>query len=244
MRGPRLAPARRELRLPAWPHDGFTVALVSDLHTGAPGIDLDTVERVVALVDEADPDLVALLGDFVDPTVLGGERVAPELVADRLRALRAPAYAVLGNHDWDHEGPRVRHALRGAGITLLENAALELRPGLWLAGVADATTRVPRVDEALRDVPEGAATLLLAHDPDVFPLVPPRVSLTLAGHTHGGQVHLPVLWRLWTPGRYRAGHVVEEGRHLYVSRGIGYSRVPVRWRAPSEIPVLTLRSPT
>jgi uncharacterized protein len=52
-----------------------------------------------------------------------------------------------------------------------------------------------------------------------------------------------VLWRLWTPGPYRGGHMVEDGRHLYVSRGIGFSRLPVRWRVPSELVVLTLRSP-
>jgi uncharacterized protein len=241
MSGVRLRLTRRELRLPRWPFDGLRVAVISDLHAGAPGVGLETVERVVRLVDGLDPDLVALLGDYVDPTVVGGDRVEPELVADRLRALRAPTFAVIGNHDWLHEGPRMAEALSEAGITLLENRALEQRPGLWVIGVSDLSTRVPRVGEALREVPESAASLLLAHDPDVFVEVPPRVSLTLSGHTHGGQVHIPVLWRLWTPGRYRAGHVVEDGRHLYVSRGIGYSRLPLRWRAPSELVVLTLR---
>jgi uncharacterized protein len=238
----RLHVRRHELSLPRWGFDGLRVALVSDLHAGAPGVDEHVVEEVVTTVNDQQPDLVALLGDFVDPSVRGGRRVAPPLVADRLRALQAPAFAVLGNHDWEHEGARMEDALRSAGIPLLENRAVEQRPGLWIAGVSDATTRVPRIKATLRDVPDGAGLLLLAHDPDLIRRVPPRVSLTLSGHTHGGQVHVPVLWRLWTPSRHRAGHVVQDGRHLYVTRGVGYSRLPIRWRAPSEIAVLTLRS--
>ena len=203
---------------------------------------LEEVEQVVAATNAEDPDLVALLGDYVDPTVIGGERVAPQLVADRLRALRAPALAVMGNHDWDHENALMRDQLVAAGFGVLENRAVEQRPGLWVAGVSDPTTRHPRVGDALRDVPENAACLLLAHDPDVIELVPPRVSLTLSGHTHGGQVHVPLLWRLWTPARRRAGHLVEDGRHLYITSGVGFSRLAVRWRVPSEIAVLTLRT--
>jgi predicted MPP superfamily phosphohydrolase len=236
----------RDLDIERWPFDGLRVALVADLHTGAPGVDADTVGRVVAAVNGANPDLVALLGDYVDTDVRGARRVPPPIVADRLRALRAPAFAVLGNHDWIHEGSRMEDALRGAGLCVLENAAHEVRPGLWVAGVSDPSTREPRFDDALDEVPDGAATILLAHDPDLFPRVPRRVALTLSGHTHGGQVGIPFLRRFWTPTthgeRYVQGHVEEDGRHLYVSRGIGFSRFPLRLWSPSEIVVLRLRS--
>ena len=238
----RLRVTRAELALPRWPFDGLRVALIADLHAGAPGIGLLAVEEVVARVNAEHPDLVALLGDYTDPTVRYGTRIAPSLVAERLRGLQAPAFAVLGNHDWLHEGPRMRDALAATDIALVENSASELRPGLWIAGVADPSTRTPRVEDTLREVPEGAAVLLLAHDPDVFLEVPPRVSLTLSGHTHGGQVYVPLLWRLWTPARYRAGHFSEDGRHLFVSSGIGFSRRAVRYRVPSEVAVLTLRA--
>jgi len=205
-------------------------------------VDEDAIGEMVARVNAAEPDLVLLLGDYVDPSVKGARRVPPLAVAERLRALAAPAFAVLGNHDWLHEGARMEDALRAKGITVLENAAVEQRPGLWIAGVSDPNTRTPRIHETLASVPENGSALLLAHDPDLFPLVPPRVSLTLSGHSHGGQVDIPVLWRLWTPARYRAGHVERDGRHLFVTRGIGYARRAIRWRAPSEVALLTLRT--
>jgi uncharacterized protein len=95
-------------------------------------------------------------------------------------------------------------------------------------------------------VPDGAPVLLLSHDPDVFPHVPDRVSLTLSGHTHGGQINLPLLRRAAVPSRhgvrYLAGHVVEYGRHLFVSSGLGTAGLPLRLRRPPEIVLLTLRA--
>ncbi|HVL95017.1 MAG TPA: metallophosphoesterase [Solirubrobacteraceae bacterium] len=249
----RLDVPEHELRLPSWPRrlDGLRVALVSDLHTGAPGAGLDRTGEVVARVRAARPDLIALLGDFVDPTVVGARPVAPADVAARLAGLSAPVgvVAVLGNHDWSHTGHGMAQALRDAGVTLLENEALRLeaRGGpLWIAGTADATTRDPRVGQALAGVPAGDPVIVLSHDPDVFRYVPKRVALTLSGHTHGGQVDVPGLRERVIPSRfgtrYKAGHVVEHDRHLFVSRGIGTSQLPVRLGAPPEIPVLTLRS--
>jgi predicted MPP superfamily phosphohydrolase len=88
--------------------------------------------------------------------------------------------------------------------------------------------------------------ILLSHDPDVFPLVPERVAITLSGHTHGGQVAIPLLRRLVIPSRYgeryARGHIVEDGRHLYVTSGLGTSGLPVRLLAPPEIVVLELAS--
>ena len=247
---PRRVVVRREtLELPRWPArlDGLRVALVSDLHAGAPHVGLDRVEKVAALVQAQRPDLVALLGDYVDPEVAFGEELAPEAVAARLGAMRAPlgSVAVLGNHDWKDDGERVRRALSDAGIPVLENEATNLHDRLWVAGLADPYHRDVDVEAALADVPEDATALLLSHDPDLFPRVPERVALTLSGHTHGGQVALPRARAKWTPSRfgerYTGGHVVEGGRHLFVGRGIGTSRLPIRAGAPPEIVLLTLR---
>jgi uncharacterized protein len=238
----------RELRLPRWPAelDGLRVALVSDLHTGAPHVDEARIERLVSAVNERGPDLILLLGDFVDASVRGGRPVAPEAVARRLGALRARlgVLAVLGNHDWRHDGERVAAALRAAGIPVLEDEAVDLG-ALHVAGLADARTRGPDVRVALRDVPPGAPVLLLSHDPDMFPTVPDRVALTVSGHTHGGQVAVPILRRRVIPSRfgerYARGHVVEDGRHLYVTAGFGTTGWPVRLLAPAEVVILELR---
>ena len=236
------------LALPRWPAElhGLRVALISDLHAGAPHVDEQRIERLVAGVNPHAPDLVVLLGDFIDPTVRGGRPVAPEAVARRLGALRAPlgVLAVLGNHDWRHDGERVAAALRDAGIRVLENEVADL-DGLHVAGVADARTRDPDVAGTLRAVPDGAPVLLLSHDPDLFPRVPDRVALTVSGHTHGGQVAIPLVRRRAIPSRfgerYARGHVVEDGRHLYVTAGFGTTGWPVRLLAPPEVVILELR---
>ena len=241
-----------ELALPHWPArlDGLRVALVADLHAGGPHVGLDRLRSLVDCVRAAAPDLVALCGDYVDPTLPGGRRLEPAAVAAELGRLDAPAgaVAVLGNHDWRHEGEAVPAALREAGIPVLENAAtrLDVRGGpLWVAGLADMRERDPRAGLALRDVPQDEPVLVLSHDPDAFPYVPARAALTLSGHLHGGQVDLPLLAGWIVPsrhgGRYKAGHVVEHGRHLFVSRGVGEAGRAVRLRSPPEVPLLTLR---
>jgi predicted MPP superfamily phosphohydrolase len=247
----RLVVRRRTLQLPGWPPElaGLRVGVASDFHAGAPHVDANRVAGVAARLEREAPALVVLLGDFVDPAVAFGGRVAPEAVADALGALH-PAhgtYAVLGNHDWAHAGRRVAGALRRAGITVLEDEAVAV-PGtdgrLWLAGLGDLRTRGVDMAAALAEVPADAAVLLLSHDPDVFPQVPGRVALTLAGHTHGGQVNLPLVRRLVIPSghglRYRGGHVVEGGRHLLVTSGVGTSGWPLRALAPPEVVSLRL----
>ena len=113
-----------------------------------------------------------------------------------------------------------------------------------MSSTAEFRYRTPDVGAALAGVPEDAAVLLMIHDPDLFPWVPPRVALTVAGHLHGGQVNLPVVRRAMLPtrygDRYLAGLVVEGGRHLYVSAGLGTSGLPVRFRRPPEVPLLRL----
>ncbi|MDQ3745110.1 MAG: metallophosphoesterase [Acidobacteriota bacterium] len=248
---------RVHLEVPSWhaEHSGLKIAVLTDLHVGSPHMGLAKLRRVVEHTNDERPDIIILLGDFVvggrdhKGGVLGGSFVEPEPIAAELRALRAPlgVYAVLGNHDWWFDGERVAAALRGAGVKVLENQAVRVESGgrgFWLAGVADLWTRRPDIAGALGQVEGGDPVLLLTHNPDIFPDVPARVSLTLAGHTHGGQVNLPLVGRPVVPSqfgqRYAMGHVVEQGRHLFVSGGIGTSIIPVRFRVPPEIIILTL----
>lgn len=236
------------LALPGWPRqlDGLRVALVSDLHAGAGHMTPARVTRVVDRVLALRADVILLLGDYLDSTLLGDGRARVLAVAAELARLPG-AVAVLGNHDWRGAGPAMRWALRDAGITVLENEAVELRPGLWAAGVADTRHGFPDAHAALSGVPEDAAVLLLVHDPDYFVHVPARPALSVAGHLHGGQVNVPYLRHLVLPTRYGdryiAGHVVEDGRHLFVSAGLGTAGLPLRLRRRPELPVLRLTGP-
>ncbi|MFL5845232.1 MAG: metallophosphoesterase [Solirubrobacteraceae bacterium] len=249
----RLVTREHELALPGWPAalDGLRLALLSDLHAGGPQVDQAAVRRVVERMNGLRPDLVAMLGDAVDRKVHGGGFVAPDAVGRELAALRAPlgAVAVLGNHDWSNDGRGVLRALREAGLTVLENETTERTwrgTRFCVAGLADATSRRPDVYATLRDVPVEQPLLVLSHNPDAFRQVPARASLTVSGHTHGGQIDIPLLRRLVIPSdygdRYARGHVVEDGRHLFVTSGIGTSRWPIRLRRPPEVVMLTLRA--
>ncbi|MEA2599895.1 MAG: uncharacterized protein QOF89_887 [Acidobacteriota bacterium] len=240
------------LAVPGWPagRAGMRVALLSDLHVGSPHNGLDKLDEVVARTNATRPDLILILGDLVIQDVMGGRFVPPEEITPILGRLRAPlgVYAVLGNHDRWLEAPRVIGALTRAGIPSLEDRAVEITrggPPFWLVGVSDDWTGRHDVRGALAQVTSDDPVLLFTHNPDIFPTVPSRVSLTLAGHTHGGQVWLPFFGRLVVPSRYgqryASGSVVEGGRHLFVTSGVGMSILPVRFLVPPEIPILRLR---
>ncbi len=240
-----------ELRLPGWPGElaGLRVAALSDFHVGSPYNGIDKLQRIVALTNRSDPDLIVLLGDFVVHGVVGGARVPPARIAPVLGNLEAPLgiWAVLGNHDWWYSFEGVRRPLNTQGIEVLEDRAVEISSGdsvFWLAGVGDAWAGNPDIPAALASAPPGAPVLAITHNPDVFTNMPDRVSLTLAGHTHGGQVALPLVGRPIVPSlhgqRYAAGWIIEENRHLFVTPGLGTSIIPVRFRVPPEISVLTL----
>jgi hypothetical protein len=244
------------LDIPGWPTgcEGLRVAVLTDLHVGSPFNGLDKLDAIIALTERARPDLILLAGDYVIRGVPGGTFVAPEDIAARLGGLSAPlgVFAVLGNHDWWFDGPRVRAALEQAGIPVLDDASQHIAAGscaLWLVGISDLWEGRHDIVRALAGVPAGAPVLAFTHNPDIFPYIPERVKLTIAGHTHGGQVFLPLVGRPVVPSRYgqryAIGHVVENGRHLFVSSGLGTSILPVRFRVPPEVSVLIIHaSPT
>jgi len=175
--------------------------------------------------------------------------ITPEAIGNALAGLRAPLgiVAVLGNHDWWFDGPRVRHALESRGVRVLENESVPIMyrgKSFWLAGLADLWTRGNGLLQTMAKIDDAGPVLVLMHNPDLFPEMPERVSLTLAGHTHGGQVDLPIAGRLIVPSsfgqRYAYGLVEENGKKLIVTGGIGTSILPVRFRVPPEVVILTL----
>jgi predicted MPP superfamily phosphohydrolase len=239
------------LKLPRWPpaFAGLKVAVVADLHVGSPHVDVFKLQQVVATINSQNPDLILIAGDFVIQDVIGGHFVEPEVIADKLKDLHARlgVFAVLGNHDWWYNGDRVMRALDQVGIRVLENGVARIEQdgqSLWLVGLADLWTRRPDIKGTIQKVSDDGPVIVLTHNPDIFPEIPPRVILTIAGHTHGGQVNLPLFGRRIVPSnygeRYAIGHIEEAGHHLFVTPGIGTSIIPVRFRVPPEISVLTL----
>ena len=249
----RLVVTHSTIQINNWPNDfnGIRIAVIGDIHAGAPFIDDLKLSMLVERTNQQQPDLVVLLGDFMSQDTWHGHRVAPEITANHLKYLRAPlgVYAVLGNHDWWDNGEHVRQALEQAGIRVLENDVTKIQrrgASLWLAGLADAWTRRQQVHETLGKIPSGSQIIALTHNPDVFQNLPGTVPLMLAAHTHGGQVNFPLIGTPVVPSRfgqrYSAGHVFENDHHLFVTTGIGTSILPVRFRVPPEIAILTIES--
>jgi hypothetical protein len=247
------------LNPPGWPADRkLTISVIADLHAGGPDMLLPHIRQVVDTANALQSDLVVLLGDYKAWYRFKTEPVADLLWADELARLEAPlgTWAILGNHDWWHDLAGVRSALAHASIPLLENDAVLLgAPGrrFWLAGLGDQLAHrighggfrgVDDLPGTLARIKTDDPVLLLAHEPDIFPTVPERVALTLAGHTHGGQIRIPLIWPYFVPSRYGAryayGHIVEAGRHMVVSGGLGTSIVPARLGVPPEIVHVTL----
>ncbi len=242
-----------EIRLPNWPAacDGLRIAVLADLHVGSPFNDLDKLDRIVDLTLAAKPDLILLAGDYVIHGILGGNTVSPEQIAEGLRRLAAPlgVFAVLGNHDWWTGAARMQRALESVGIPVLEDSSvLVKRDGcaFQLAGLSDFWEGPRNYRAALKNIPPSMPTIALTHNPDAFPEISPPVDLMIAAHTHGGQVYLPGLGRPIVPSkygqRYAIGYIVENGRHLFVSSGLGTSIIPVRFLVPPEISLLAIRA--
>ena len=249
----RLVIHEQSIQIDNWPKElgGLRIALIADLHTGGWFIDENKLRLIVDRSNQLNPDLVVLLGDYVAPNSWHSRRVEPEITAGVLKDLRAPlgVYAVLGNHDWWYNGAKVRRAFEQNGIPVLEDEVVEIRwrdKSFWLAGLADLWTRPQQIDETIAKAPPGSTMIALTHNPDIFPRLPPNVPLLLAAHTHGGQVSIPLIGTPIVPSRfgskYTAGHVFENGHHMFVTTGIGTSILPVRFRVPPEIVVLTVKS--
>lgn len=243
-----LAVVRHKIRLRRGaPLDGLRIAVISDLHAGAPYIDEAKIADIVRRTNAEQPDLILLNGDFVAGRVLGRRPIAIETVAALLQPLRARlgVYAFIGNHDHTRGAGRIIAVLEAAGFPVLENRATTVADGSFvLAGFGHAYTNPGNPDVVFAGLAKDATILAVTHSPDMFPRLPARCALTIAGHTHGGQVVLPLLGRAMVPSRfgqrYAAGLTVEDDRTLFVSTGIGTSVLPVRFGVKPEISLLEL----
>lgn len=228
---------------------GMKVLVLGDIHAGSPHIDEKKLDKIVELSNKEKPDLVLLLGDFEREIHLG-KFIPTEVVARKFVNIKNSRgiISVLGNHEWWNDGEESKKGLIKHGITFLENQSLNIAKNgeapLWIAGLADATTRKIDINSALKPIKDEETVIMLSHTPDTFPNIPKSVDLTLAGHVHGGQIRLPFIGAIIVPSqygnRYSKGHIVEDGKQLFVTSGIGTSILPVRFLCPPEIVVLTL----
>lgn len=271
----RLQVTTYRLTPPNWtPGLRLRVALIADIHACIPWMTIGRIEQIVATTNKLQPDLTLLLGDYSSGMRLVIDSVQSRDWGPVLGKLTAPlgVFSILGNHDWweDEKAQLAGHgptfgqlALEKAGIPVLENDAVRLMKkdkAFWVAGLGDQIAFLPYakygrrrwrgmddLSGTLAKITDDAPLLLMAHEPDIFPKVPNRVSVTLSGHTHGGQVRLfgysPVVPSRYK-NRYAYGHVVEDNRHLIVSGGLGCSIVPVRLGSPPEIVILELGAST
>jgi predicted MPP superfamily phosphohydrolase len=233
--------------------DGLRVVHVSDTHYG-PFVTMAYLRKVIARVNELKPDLITLTGDYVHWTP---EAIEPGIgVLAELKA-RLGVVAVLGNHEHWEGADRCREVFKKANIPLVDNgrayltpaglvAAQPIEPCLCVAGLGDLWEDKISHEDALGGVPGNMPRIVLSHNPDSAEAVPPeyRIDLMLCGHTHGGQISLPIIGAPAAPIRYKEKYLggLCEGPHfpVVVSRGAGLAGVPIRLGVPPEIGLITL----
>lgn len=267
----RLVVNETTIRVRGWNEklDGLRIVAVSDIHGGSNSIDEEKLRLIVGRINELNADLVVLLGDYVSqirqdrPIEERDLKMPVETVAAGLKGLRAKhgVYAVLGNHDGWFDDVSVHRELERNGIDVLDHETKVLTiegEKLVILGLKDHMnirgwrSYSLEARELYEQADADADLIVLQHSPDVFPIlsgdnaVTDRQRLFLAGHTHGGQVWLPLLGSPIVPSsygqRYARGHVRENGRDMFVTTGIGTSILPFRFLVPPEIAVVTLRS--
>jgi predicted MPP superfamily phosphohydrolase len=252
----RLVVNEQQIKLPNFPKrlDGFKIVAIADIHGGSNAVDEEKIHYLVTLANQQQPDLIVLLGDFVSQQYFNRAKLKmdSDVVAKNINGLKAKygVYAALGNHDWWNNGAKIRKELEENGMKVIENDVSPIEVNgqtIWILGIPDFLTRQPIVLQmAMSGINKPGPIIAITHNPDVFAELPSNITLTLAGHTHGGQVNIPFIGSPIVPSnygqRYAAGHIVENGRHLFVTTGVGTSVLPFRFRVPPEIAVLTLSS--
>lgn len=237
---------QQNVRLSNWDKklDGLKVIAVSDLHIGCKFVDINKLNKIVDKINCQNPDIVVLLGDFDSELILNSKIPQAEIVSamGKIKAQNG-VFAVLGNHDYEPKSIIV-DILKKSNITLLEDERILTEfngKSFNIIGVKDLWHHYfnPKITRNLNGVP----SILLSHNPDVFPELTEEISLTLCGHTHGGEISLPIIGPLFIPSdygkKYAKNYIIENNKHMYVTKGIGtLSRF--RLLNPPEIVVLNL----
>ena len=268
--GLRLAHTHYDISPPRWPAGlSLRIAVIADIHACEPWMSAARIRAITDMTNALAPDVTMVLGDFNAGHDMVTRAVEPQEWGAELARLHAPlgVFAILGNHDWWHgalpdmpsdDAHDIGRALKAAGIRLLDNDAARVRKDgrpIWILGLADQMARrhsrtqwdgFDDLDGTLARVTNDAPIIMLAHEPFIFHRMPARVALTLCGHTHGGQVNLPFVASHYLRerfGSYIYGHIIENGRHMVISAGLGASNAPIRFMRPPEIVTIDLGAP-
>lgn len=234
-----------------WPkgQPPLRVALLSDLHVAGPDMPPERLARIVTQVNALKPDLVLIAGDLVSDKRVSTHRYSEAEAVAPLGGLRARhgVVAVLGNHDHWRNTAGMRRALEANRVTVLGNSVIA-RAGVILAGADDDFTGRADPEALVRAVaPFKGPVVTLSHSPDIVPELPARFGLILAGHTHCGQIALPLIGRPATMSRYgdrfACGLIREGARTIVVAAGLGTSVLPIRIGAPPDLWLLELTAP-
>jgi predicted MPP superfamily phosphohydrolase len=229
--------------IPGWPRFArpLRIAFLSDFHTGSHTDDIARLDRIVAEAASHAPDVVLYGGDYVNMLAFGGGRIPPRVIARALGRLQAPLgrFGVIGNHDRSYGPDEVTQALRDTDVTMLYDATAEIThegQAITIVGVPDARVDRPAPRELLGGL--NGPSIVLTHDPVWFHDVPAGPHLTLAGHTHGGQICLPFIGPIRNaskaPMKWTYGLIEEPGKRMYVTSGLGCSGIPLRIGRPPE----------
>lgn len=212
------------------------IAHLTDIHTSGFG---RRERKMVQIVQGERPDLIVITGDSINITSdYPGFR-------DVLSQLYAPlgVWVVRGNHEDWWPVNNEREYYESAGAKLLMNSSAEVRDGVWLVGFDDLYGGSPDAEKTFAGVPESAYKIALFHSPAYFDRIAGRCDVALAGHSHGGQVRLPILGPIWVPryvGDYVEGWFEQRATRMYVSRGVGTSIIDARFWCRPEIAIITV----
>jgi len=252
------------LAVPNWSPklDGFRVLAISDIHAGSNYAPEERLRYMVEQANAQNADIIVLLGDYVSESKLdrrrlnlpegedGSElRIPVATFAEIFGGFRARfgVFAVIGNHDNWHNGKKIRAELERVGIRVLENEIADINVAenivrIW--GIEDLwkNRRVPT--ETFDQLPDKRNVIAITHNPDSLLQTPSHIALMFAGHSHGGQMNWPFFGPIAAvnDGRFMDGHAVADGKHVYVTSGVGTSVIPFRLRVPPEIAVVTISS--